>query len=126
MSLRHRRTAEPSAHPDWLSDDERTLKRNQRHLRRESVRTLAELTKGTRFFGFGPPGPSAGVVWLKEKRPPLDETTDQLAGTYPFVAGSGLPYFGQYHGVNRLSGSAWGWDGQVAYAHGIVSNPAMD
>ena len=64
-------------------------------------------------------------MWLREKRPPLDETTDQLAGTYPFVAGSGLPYFGQYHGVNRLSGSAWGWDGQVAYKQRIVSNPAM-
>ncbi len=123
---RHRRDSdEPGAHPDWASDDDRTLRRNQRQLRRESVRNLAELTKGTRFLGYGPPGPAGGTVWLREKRPSLDETTDQLAGTYPFVAGSGLPYFGQYHGVNRLSGSAWGWDGQVAYKQRIVSNPAM-
>ena len=124
--MRGRRTEpEPTAHPDWAADDDRTLRREQRTSRRAAVRDLADLTKGSRFFGYGPPGPQAGVVWLREKRPPLDETTDQLAGTYPFVAGSGLPYFGQYHGVNRLSGSAWGWDGQVAYAQRIVSNPAM-
>jgi hypothetical protein len=119
-----RQPPEPGAHPDWAPDDD-TLRRDQRRRRRESVRTLAELSKATRLLGHGPTGPAGGVVWLKEKRPPLEETTDQLAGTYPFVAGAGLPYFGQYHGVNRLSGAAWGWDGQVAYTQGVVSNPAM-
>jgi hypothetical protein len=113
------------ANPAWPGDDDETLHEVMRSARRDSARQLARLSHGSRWLGHGPPGPNAGVVWLREHRPPLDETTDQLAGSYPFVAGSGLPYFGQYHGVDRLSGSAFGWDGQVAYAQKIVSNPSM-
>jgi hypothetical protein len=113
------------ANPEWPGDDDETLHEVMRSARRDSARQLARLNQGSRWLGYGPPGPNAGVVWLREHRPPLDETTDQLAGSYPFVAGSGLPYFGQYHGVDRLSGSAFGWDGQVAYAQKIVSNPSL-
>jgi hypothetical protein len=89
------------------------------------VRELAQLSRGARQFGRGPAGPQAGVVWLREKRPALEETTDQLVGTFPFVAGSALPYFGQYHGIDRLSGAAFGWDGPVGYERQLISNPCI-
>src|SRR5262249_4148966 len=65
VPMSKRRAEEPTAHPDWASDDDKSLRRKQRSLRRESVRTLADLTKGTRFLGYGPNGPEAGVVWLR-------------------------------------------------------------
>jgi hypothetical protein len=120
---RHARGTEPQPHPAW--PDELAPASNVRAARRQAVRDVAKLTVGSRQFGRGPGGPQAGVVWLREKRPALEETTDQLLGTYPFVAGSALPYFGQYHGINRLSGAAFGWDGPVAYARRLISNPCI-
>jgi hypothetical protein len=117
---RHVRGAELGPHPEWVAVEQ--VGGSTRAAKRDAVRELAKLTRGSRQFGRGPAGPEAGAVWLPEKRPALEETTDQLLGTYPFVAGSALPYFGQYHGINRLSGAAFGWDGPVAYRRRLISN----
>jgi hypothetical protein len=120
---RHTHGTEPGPHPEWTAEE--APGGSVRAARRDAVRELSQLTKHSRQFGRGPAGPQGGVVWLREKRPALEETTDQLVGTFPFVAGSALPYFGQYHGINRLSGAAFGWDGPVAYSRRLISNPCI-
>lgn len=71
----------------------------------------------------GPFGPKAGRTWSPMRLPAMLDTTAQLAGTYPFVAESGLHADGMYIGTDRFSRGAFVYDVFELYQAGLLSNP---
>lgn len=75
--------------------------------------------------GRGGAGPMAGRVWHRMRLPAQEETTAQLQGTYPFLAGQGLDAPGCYVGQDRFTRGAFTYDPFELYASGLLSNPNM-
>lgn len=73
--------------------------------------------------GRGPAGPQAGRVFHRLKLRAQEETTAQIAGTYPFIAERGFGADGAYIGRDRFTRGAFRFDPFSLYRAAILSNP---
>jgi hypothetical protein len=73
----------------------------------------------------GPPGPAAGRTVFPLRLPVHRETTAQLRGTYPFLAGGALPALGMYIGQERFTRSSFCFDPFRLYGARELSNPSV-
>lgn len=73
--------------------------------------------------GRGPAGPHAGRVFHRLRLRAQEETTAQVAGTYPFVAERGFQADGAYIGRDRFTRGAFRFDPFELYRAGLLSNP---
>ena len=89
----------------------------------ESVGWLYRLMR--RVYGWGGDGAMAGRVWHRMRLPAQEETSAQLQGCYPFLAGQGLDAPGVYIGQDRFTRSAFTFDPFELYKRGLLSNPNM-
>lgn len=73
--------------------------------------------------GRGPRGSQAGRVFHRQRLRAQEETTAQIAGTYPFVAERGFSADGAYVGRDRFTRSAFRYDPFELYRAGLLPNP---
>ncbi len=73
--------------------------------------------------GRGPAGPKAGRVFHRLRLRAQEETTAQIAGTYPFVAERGFTADGAYVGRDRFTRGAFRFDPFELYRAGQLPNP---
>ena len=73
--------------------------------------------------GRGPAGRSAGRVFHRMRLRAQEETTAQVAGTYPFVAERGFQADGAYIGRDRFTRGAFKFDPFELYRAGLLPNP---
>lgn len=73
--------------------------------------------------GRGPDGEEGGRIFHRLNLPAQEETTTQLAGMFPFLAGQGLGANGAYIGQDRINRSAFCYDPFALYAAGKLPNP---
>ena len=73
--------------------------------------------------GHGPPGRNAGRVFHRMHLRAQEETTAQIAGTYPFVAERGFQADGAYIGRDRFTRGAFRFDPFELYRAGLLPNP---
>jgi hypothetical protein len=73
--------------------------------------------------GRGPAGSHAGRVFHRMRLRAQEETTAQVAGTYPFVAERGFTADGAYIGRDRFSRGAFKFDPFELYRAGQLPNP---
>lgn len=73
--------------------------------------------------GRGPSGPRAGRVFHRLRLRAQEETTAQIAGTYPFVAERGFTADGAYVGRDRFTRGAFRYDPFELYRAGLLPNP---
>ena len=73
--------------------------------------------------GRGPGGPAAGRVFHRMRLRAQEETTAQIAGTYPFVAERGFQADGAYIGRDRFTRGAFTYDPFELYRAGLLPNP---
>lgn len=73
--------------------------------------------------GRGPAGKNAGRVFHRMRLRAQEETTAQIAGTYPFVAERGFQADGAYIGRDRFTRSAFKFDPFELYRAGLLPNP---
>ena len=73
--------------------------------------------------GRGPAGPMAGRVFHRMRLRAQEETTAQIAGTYPFVAERGFTADGAYIGRDRFTRGAFRFDPFELYRAGLLPNP---
>lgn len=73
----------------------------------------------------GAPGRQAGRIIHRTRLPAHEETTAQLGGLYPFLAGHPVGAAGAYIGRDRFSRSPHLFDPFEFYDAGILSNPNM-
>ena len=76
-----------------------------------------------RRLGRGPAGPTAGRVFHRMRLRAQEETTAQIAGTYPFVAERGFSADGAYIGRDRFTRGAFRFDPFELYRAGLLPNP---
>lgn len=73
--------------------------------------------------GRGPAGIQAGRIFHRLRLRAQEETTAQIAGTYPFVAEHGLTADGAYIGRDRFTRGAFRFDPFELYRAGLLANP---
>ena len=73
--------------------------------------------------GRGPSGPAAGRVFHRLALRAQEETTAQIAGTYPFIAEHGLGADGAYIGRDRFTRGAFRYDPFALYRADLLPNP---
>jgi hypothetical protein len=73
--------------------------------------------------GRGPAGRNAGRVFHRMRLRAQEETTAQIAGTYPFVAERGFQADGAYIGRDRFSRGTFRFDPFELYRAGLLANP---
>ena len=73
--------------------------------------------------GRGPAGPNAGRVFHRLALRAQEETTAQIAGTYPFIAERGFTADGAYVGRDRFTRGAFRFDPFELYRAGLLPNP---
>ncbi|QGN34481.1 conjugal transfer protein TraC [Microlunatus sp. Gsoil 973] len=73
--------------------------------------------------GRGPSGPRAGRVFHRLRLRAQEETTAQIAGTYPFVAEHGFTADGTFIGRDRFTRGAFRFDPFELYRAGLLPNP---
>lgn len=73
--------------------------------------------------GRGPAGRNAGRVFHRMRLRAQEETTAQIAGTYPFVAERGFQADGAYIGRDRFTRGAFRFDPFELYRAGLLPNP---
>lgn len=73
--------------------------------------------------GRGPAGSRAGRIFHRLRLRAQEETTAQIAGTYPFVAEHGLTADGAYIGRDRFTRGAFRFDPFELYRAGVLPNP---
>lgn len=73
--------------------------------------------------GRGPAGAKAGRVFHRMRLRAQEETTAQIAGTYPFVAEHGFTADGAYIGRDRFTQGAFRYDPFELYRAGLLPNP---
>jgi len=76
-------------------------------------------------LGRGPSGATAGRVFHRMNLAAHEETTRQLAGLYPFMAGRGLAADGAYIGRDRHTQAPFVYDPFQLYEQGLLSNPNL-
>jgi hypothetical protein len=86
---------------------------------------VRDLLRRHRRLWLGPPGPAAGRTAFPLRLPVHKESTAQLRGTYPFLAGSSLPPYGMYIGQERFTRSSFCFDPFRLYGARILSNPSV-
>ena len=74
-------------------------------------------------LGGGPAGRHAGRVFHRMHLRAQEETTAQVAGTYPFVAERGFMADGAYIGQDRFTRGAFRFDPFELYRAGVLPNP---
>lgn len=87
--------------------------------------TLAEIASALDLAptGRGPAGRNAGRVFHRMRLRAQEETTAQIAGTYPFVAERGFQADGAYIGRDRFTRGAFKFDPFELYRAGLLPNP---
>ena len=87
--------------------------------------TLAEIVSALDLAptGRGPAGRNAGRVFHRMHLRAQEETTAQIAGTYPFVAERGFQADGAYIGRDRFTRGAFKFDPFELYRAGLLANP---
>ncbi|WP_433264900.1 hypothetical protein ACQPZF_36415 [Actinosynnema sp. CS-041913] len=73
----------------------------------------------------GPPGRRAGRVLHRMTLPAHVESTAQLRGMFPWLAGVGLPTAGTYIGQERFSGSPFCFDPWRLYSLGLLHDAGI-
>jgi len=73
--------------------------------------------------GRGPTGRQSGRVFHRMHLRAQEETTAQVAGTYPFVAERGFNADGAYIGQDRFTRGAFRFDPFELYRSGLLPNP---
>jgi type IV secretory pathway VirB4 component len=73
--------------------------------------------------GRGPSGPHAGRIFHRLRLRAQEETTAQIAGTYPFVAEHGFTADGAFIGRDRFTRGAFRFDPFELYRAGLLPNP---
>lgn len=73
--------------------------------------------------GRGPGGRHGGQVFHRMRLRAQEETTAQIAGTYPFVAERGFTADGAYIGRDRFTRGAFRFDPFELYRAGLLPNP---
>jgi hypothetical protein len=74
-------------------------------------------------LGRGPAGRAAGRVFHRLRLRAQEETTAQIAGSYPFIAERGFAADGAYIGRDRFSRGAFRFDPFELYRAGVLPNP---
>lgn len=84
---------------------------------------LFDMSPDFRIGGWGPEGPQAGRVVRRMRVPAHEETTAQIQGAFPFLAGRGLGAPGAYMGQDRFTKAAFVFDPFRLYEAGVSTNP---